>query len=140
GEAHEGFFYPDPLGFWVEVRRWVTELLRPYQPTWTAPDMLAVSTLVHVAAEPDRFKQAADLSEPRMIVFLDEPSLATSCLGDVKRESHFITDPHRPGQVYEGFWGRTAAGVVVGKSPQHPATHNLYRAEDMLGFLRSAPH
>jgi hypothetical protein len=29
--------------------------------------------------------------------------------------------------------------MVVGKSPQHPTTHNLYRAEDMVGFLRAAP-
>jgi hypothetical protein len=41
--------------------------------------------------------------------------------------------------VYEGFWGATADGTVVGKAPQHPAMHNLYRAEDMDRFLASAP-
>ena len=29
--------------------------------------------------------------------------------------------------------------MIVGKSPQHPTTHNLYRAEDLNGYLRSAP-
>lgn len=139
GEAHEGFFYPDPLGFWAEVRRWVRELFVPYQPDWSVPEMLAVTTLVHVGDEPDQFDRAAQLSDPRLVLFLDEPSIQRASIEEVRREQHFITDPHRPGQVYEGFWGRTSTGVVVGKSPQHPATHNLYRAEDMLGFLRSAP-
>jgi hypothetical protein len=53
--------------------------------------------------------------------------------------THHIKDPHRPGQVYEGFWGELEDGVVVGKAPQHPTTHNLYRSDDMVAFLRSAP-
>ena len=139
GEAHEGFFYPDPLGFWTEVRRWVVELLRPGHPTWGAPEALAVTALLHVGDEPERFRRGRELCQPRMIVFLDEPSLERSGVATLRREPHFITDPHRSGQVYEGFWAKDGDGVVVGKAPQHPATHNLYRASDMSGFLRSAP-
>ncbi|MGH9004699.1 MAG: hypothetical protein ACRDYV_16365, partial [Acidimicrobiia bacterium] len=124
-----------------EVRRWVKELFLPYQPAWSVGEMLAVTTLVHVGDEPERFHRAAGLSDPRVILFLDEPSIQRAGQGVevARKEPHFITDPHRAGQVYEGFWGRRADGVVVGKSPQHPATHNLYRSDDMLGFLRSAP-
>jgi hypothetical protein len=73
-----------------------------------------------------------------MILFLDEPSLEQAVLPALRREPHFISDPHRKGQVYEGFWAKDADGVVVGKAPQHPATHKLYRERDMLGFLRGA--
>ncbi len=47
-----------------------------------------------------------------------------------------IPDPHRRGQVYEGWWGTTPAGTVVGKAPQHPTMHRLYRAEDLRDWLR----
>jgi hypothetical protein len=139
GAAHEGFFYPDPLGFWAEVRRWAVELFRLHQPGWSAPEALAVTTLLHMGDQPERFRAAVELSEPRTILFLDEHSWERSGLQGVRREPHFVADPYRAGQVYEGFWGRTQEGIVVGKAPQHPATHNLYRADDMMGFLRSAP-
>lgn len=139
GTPHEGFFYPDPLGFWAEVRRWVSELFRPVQPGWAAADGLSVTTLLHMGDVPERFEHARHLTQPRMIVFLDEPSYERVGLNGFRREMHFIDDPHRKGQVYEGFWGRTPEGVVVGKSPQHPSTHNLYRAADMTNYLRSAP-
>ncbi|MFN2504204.1 MAG: hypothetical protein ABR540_08235 [Acidimicrobiales bacterium] len=139
GEAHEGFFYPDPLGFWTEVRRWSCELLHRYQPTWGVAEALALTSLLHLEKQPERFRRAAELMQPRVVLFLDEPSWERAGLSGVHREPHFIHDPHRKRQVYEGFWGHDEAGLVVGKSPQHPATHNLYRAEDMLGFLRSAP-
>jgi hypothetical protein len=140
GAAHEGFFYPDPLGFWSEVRRWTLELFRVHQPTWGPPEALALTTLLHLGDEGHRFQRAIELSQPRTILFLDEPSLERAGLPDgLRRQPHSIVDPHREGQVYEGFWGQTEDGVVVGKAPQHPATHNLYRAEDMLAFLRSAP-
>jgi hypothetical protein len=138
GEAHEGFFYPDPLGFWAEVRRWVVELFRPRHVTWGAPEALAVTTLLHMGGDPDRFTRALELCRPRMILFLDEPSFEQAGLPALRREPHFISDPHRKGQVYEGFWAKDADGVVVGKAPQHPATHKLYRERDMLGFLRGA--
>ena len=84
--------------------------------------------------------RAVEVMEPRLVLFLDEPSWAASRdLLDGEQIPHYITDPHRPKQVYEGFWGTRSDGVVVGKSPQHPATHNLYRADDILGYLRSAP-
>ena len=138
GEAHEGFFYPDPLGFWSEVRRWVHELFRLRVPAWGTPEALALTSLLHMGDEADRFARARALCQPRMILFLDEPSLERAGLPALRREPHFIADPHRSGQVYEGFWAKGGDGVVVGKAPQHPATHNLYRAPDMVGFLRGA--
>ena len=138
GEAHQGFFYPDPLGFWAEVRRWSLELFRLQHPGFGLTEALSLTTLLHVGGEPGRLTRAIDVSSPQVLLFLDEPSWVASGL-DVHQEAHHIVDPHRPGQVYEGFWGRTDAGRVVGKAPQHPTTHNLYRAEDMRDFLRAAP-
>jgi len=138
GEAHENFFYPDPLGFWAEVRSWSLQLVRRQQPAWSTPDVLAVTMLLHANDDPERFKRAMDLCVPHVILFLDEPSWERSGL-QVSRVPHYIKDPHRPKQVYEGFWGKTAEEQVVGKAPQHPTMHNLYRREDMTSFLRSAP-
>jgi len=138
GQANEGFYYPDPLGFWSEIRRWALEIFHVHYPAWGPPDVLALTSLLHVASEPERLDRAIELSRPQVVLFLDEPSWVQSGL-QVRRIPHHIVDPHRPGQVYEGFWGRTPEGIVVGKSPQHPTTHNLYRADDMMGFLRSAP-
>jgi hypothetical protein len=138
GRAPEGFWYPDPLGFWAEVRRWALELFRRHDRTWSLHDALCLTTLLHMGEEPARLHRALELSEPQTVLFLDEPSWDRSGL-DVRPVAHHIVDPHRQGQVYEGFWGQTPDGRVVGKAPQHPTTHNLYRTEDMLGFLRSAP-
>ena len=138
GEAHENFFYPDPLGFWAEVRTWALQLVRLQQPAWSTPEALAVTMLLHAGDETERFKRAMDLCLPQVVLFLDEPSWERSGL-HVSRTPHYIKDPHRPKQVYEGFWGTTPEGTVVGKAPQHPTTHNLYRREDMTAFLRSAP-
>jgi hypothetical protein len=139
GEAHEGFFYPDPLGFWAEVRKWVRALFRPVEPSWNVPEALAMSMLLHLGDDVDRFVRARAVCEPRLILFLDEPSWERSGLTVVRKEPHFITDPHRKNQVYEGFWGAEEHGAVIGKAPQHPATHNLYRDGDMAEFLQSAP-
>ena len=138
GRAHEGFYYPDPLGFWAEIRRWTLELFRLLDPAWSQPEALSLSTLLHLGGVPGRLEHATDLASPQMMLFLDETSWEASGL-EVRQVHHHIADPHRPGQFYEGFWGHTADGRIVGKSPQHPTTHNLYRADDMLGFLRSAP-
>jgi hypothetical protein len=116
----------------------VLELFRAQGATWGTPEALALTTLLHVGDEPQRFARAREACQPRMILFLDEPSLERAGLRPLRRDPHFITDPHRKGQVYEGFWAKDADGVVVGKAPQHPATHNLYRPRDMLGFLRGA--
>ncbi len=138
GRAPEGFWYPDPLGFWGEIRRWALELFRLRDKTFSLHDALSLSGLLHMGDEPARLERAVELSEPQTILFLDEPSWERSGL-EVRQVAHHIVDPHRRGQVYEGFWGHTPDGRVVGKAPQHPTTHNLYRAEDMLGYLRSAP-
>lgn len=138
GEPPHGFFYPDPLGFWAEVRRWVTVIVRRRQPTWVTSDALAVTTLLHVGDDAGRLAWARDLMQPRVVLFLDEPSWQASGL-EVRRQHHYVPDPHRSQQVYEGFWGTAGDGVVIGKAPQHPATHNLYRAEDMDRFLAAVP-
>jgi len=141
GAPNQGFYYPDPMGFWTEIRRWAVELLRLRQPGWSATEALGVTSLLPTAGHPDRVARAVEAMEPRVVLFLDEPSWADSlALFDVLQlVPHYITDPHRPKQVYEGFWAERPDGLVVGKSPQHPATHNLYRSDDILGYLRSAP-
>lgn len=138
GEPPHGFFYPDPLGFWAEVRRWVTVLVRLRRPEWATSDALAVTTLLHVGTDPDRLAWARDLMRPQVLLFLDESSWQASGIA-VRKQLHHVPDPHRPQQVYEGFWAVADDGTVVGKSPQHPATHNLYRTEDMDRFLAAAP-
>lgn len=137
GDPPHGFFYPDPLGFWAEVRRWATVLLRLRRPEWRTPDALAVATLLHVGDDPGRLRWARELMRPRLVLFLDDASWQASALS-VRRQVHYVPDPHRSQQVYEGFWATTDDGTVVGKSPQHPATHNLYRREDMDRFLAAA--
>jgi hypothetical protein len=138
GQAHEGFFYPDPLGFWAEIRKWSVELLKAHEPQWGVGEALAVTTLLHQADDPARLPVALELCRPGLVLFLDEQSWARSGLS-AKQTPHYIHDPHREGQVYEGFWGKGDDGRIIGKAPQHPTTHNLYNEEDMLAFLRSAP-
>ena len=120
------------------MRRWATLLVRLRRPEWATPDALSVTTLLHVGTDPDRLGWARDLMQPRVLLFLDEPSWQASGIA-VRKQTHYVPDPHRAQQVYEGFWGVSADGTVVGKSPQHPATHNLYRKEDMGLFLAGAP-
>lgn len=138
GEPHPGFLYPDPIGFWLEVRRWAIELLQRHEATWSTAECLALTTLVHVGAEPDHLALATATCRPRMTVFLDEPAWQSAAL-DIPSERLSIPDPHRPGQVYEGWWGTTHDGAVVGKSPQHPTMHRLYRTEDLAAWLSRAP-
>lgn len=116
----------------------MVELFHSEHPEWAAPEALAVTALLHVSSEADRLTNGVELLKPRLILFLDEHSWALSGL-QLTRTMHHIADPHRAGQVYEGFWGKADDGRVVGKSPQHPTTHNLYRADEMMEFLRAAP-
>jgi hypothetical protein len=138
GQPHEGFFYPDPMGFWAEVRRWAVEVTRLEEPGWGQPEALSVTSLLHVGEEPERLAWVRHLCRPRVVLFLDEPSWERSGIHG-RQVRHHIRDPYRPGQVYEGFWGTGDDGLVVGKAPQHPAAHSLYRAEDMTEYLREAP-
>src|SRR5205814_8705280 len=46
GAPHEGFFYPDPLGFWAEVRHWVVELFRDRKSTRLNSSHLGISYAV----------------------------------------------------------------------------------------------
>jgi hypothetical protein len=71
-------------------------------------------------------------------VFLDEPAWRSADL-DVATTALAIPDPHRAGQLYEGWWGTTPDGSVVGKAPQHPTMHRVYRAEDVSKWLQRAP-
>lgn len=138
GEPHPGFLYPDPIGFWAEVRRWSIELFRAEEPTWSTAECLALTTLVHVGERREHLALAQQTCRPRMTVFLDEPAWQSADL-DVVIDRLAIPDPHRAGQVYEGWWGTTATGAVVGKAPQHPTMHNLYRSEDLARWLQRAP-
>jgi hypothetical protein len=92
-----------------------------------------------VGDDPKRLTSALEHFAPQVILFLDEPSWMASGLQVRRQVNHHIRDPHRPAQVYEGFWAVLEDGVVVGKAPQHPTTHNLYRSDDMFSFLRAAP-
>ena len=139
GEPPHGFYYHDPLGFWREVRRWATVVMAKVERDVDPPDAVSVSALLHVADEPARLRRALGLMQPRVVLFLDETAWASSGLSVERSRAHHVPDPHRAGQVYEGFWGVGPDGVAVGKAPQHPAAHRLYRAEDVDFFLRSAP-
>ncbi len=141
GEPHPGFFYPDPLGFWDEVRHWIALLVRSDRRGWGLPDALSVSALVHTVDRPGGgLVTLAGLIRPSHVLFLDEASWKRAGWGLGRLpDRHHIADPYRPGQVYEGFWGHLSDGTVVGKAPQHPTTHHLYRAADMSDFLLAAP-
>ncbi len=141
GEPHPGFFYPDPLGFWDEVRRWIGLLVRSDRCAWGIPEALSVSALVHTAdLSSGGLATLRGLVRPRVVLFLDQVAWKQSALVLAGRpDRHHIVDPHRRGQVYEGFWGHLADGTVVGKAPQHPTTRHLYRAEEMSGYLLAAP-
>lgn len=120
------------------MRRWATVLLRLVEPSWAPPEALAVSALLHVGDRPERLAWAQATMAPRMVLFLDEPAAAAS--GVTSADAHHlpVPDPHRAGQSYEGWWARDGSRVV-GKSPQHPAAHKLYRAADLDAFLSAAP-
>ena len=125
GSPHEGFFYPDPLGFWAEIRHWATVLVDlPFA------EALSVSAVLHGA---EHLKWALGITQARVVVFLDEPAWQTSNL-TVTPEPHSIPDPFRAGQTYDGWWGRVPQ-AILGKAPQHPAAHKLYDRADMDGFL-----
>lgn len=139
GHPHEGWFYPDPAGFWSECRRWATVVLRTRQPAWTATEAVSVSALLHLADDPPRLAAAREQCHPAVLLFLDEPALRSARLELAAVEAHHVPDPHRDGQVYQGFWGRLTDGTIVGKAPQHPSAHGFYRAEDMDLFLVACP-
>lgn len=139
GEPHDGFLYPDPIGFWREVRRWAIELFRRHQPEWSTAECLALSALVHVGTDPAALALARTTCRPEVIVFLDEPAWQAASLEVAAPMPLAVPDPHRPGQAYEGWWSTTPDGVVVGKAPQHPTMHRLYAADDLTGWLHRAP-
>jgi hypothetical protein len=138
GEPHPGFLYPDPIGFWSEVRRWSISVLRRHDATWSTAEALALTALIHLGDEPNRLGVATAACQPRMVVFLDEAAAQAADL-PVAAEPVAIPDPHRPDQSYVGWWGTTEDGRVVGKAPQHPTMHRLYRAEDLDRWLGRAP-
>lgn len=145
GRPHQNFFYPDPLSFWAEVRRWSTQLLsRVLHPCPTSA-ALSLTALVHVGDEAERVAWARRALQPGIVLFLDEAACAlASTSGEAGahvpyRSTYAIADPWRPGQRYEGSWAVEADGTVVGKAPQHPAANRFYRARDLAGFLAAAP-
>jgi hypothetical protein len=140
GEPHPGFLYPDPIGFWAEVRRWCAAVVGTRVQGWDTTEAVSVSALVHLADEPGRLAVAVGATRPSVVLCLDEPAWQATALGDGARlELHHVPDPHRDGQVYQGCWGRAADGTIIGKAPQHPTMHRLYRWPDMARFLDSCP-
>lgn len=139
GHPHEGWFYPDPVGFWAEVRRWATLIARTRVRSWTGTEALAVSALVHLADDPSRLDVARAALRPHVVLFLDEPAAQAAAVEPTAVEHRRVPDPHRDGQAYEGWWGRLDDGTIVGKAPQHPSAHRLYRTSDMDGFLLACP-
>lgn len=140
GEPHPGFLYPDPIGFWAEVRRWCAAVVGTRERGWETTEAVSVSALVHLGEEPGRLATALAATRPHVVLFLDEPSWQASRFADDARvEAHHVPDPHREGQVYQGLWGRRPDGTIVGKSPQHPTMHRVYRWADMAGFLGACP-
>ncbi|GAC1586718.1 MAG: hypothetical protein NVS3B21_01050 [Acidimicrobiales bacterium] len=137
GRPHPGFFYPDPLGFWTEVRRWVTVLMRINSPDISSSDALSLTAVLHTADDPGRVHWATKLCAPGLTLFLDEASRETAAVEAGPILS--IPDPHREGTTYDGWWTTSEDGQVLGKAPQHPASHRFYRAADMDTFLRAAP-
>jgi len=138
GDPHPGFFYPDPIDFWREVRRWAAAIVGAVDHELDVPSALAVSALVHLGDQPDRLATAMATCRPAVVLFLDEPAW-TAAHWQLHATAHHVPDPHRPGQVYQGFWGTDANGLVVGKAPQHPSAHRFYAWDDMATFLRSIP-
>jgi hypothetical protein len=138
GVPHQGFFYPDPLGFWTEVRRWISIIVRSSAPRLSATEALSVAALVHSGENPAWVAWATDRCRPAVTLFLDEASREAAGV-EAGSDVYTIPDPHRADTVYEGWWMTDPAGRVVGKAPQHPASRNFYRAEDMDRFLRAVP-
>ncbi len=74
--------------------------------------MLARTTVVHVGDEPASLEVARRQCRRGLMLLLEEPAWKAS--------------------------GVDVSGVVLGKAPQHPATHKLYRTDDMSEYLRAA--
>ncbi len=119
GEPHDGFLYPDPIGFWNEVRRWSLELFRLCQPQWSTAESLSLTALVHVGGDRSHLDTAMRTCAPRTVVFLDEPAWQAADL-DVATTPRSVPDPHRPGQFYEGWWGNGGQRVGGGQGAAAP--------------------
>lgn len=139
GPPHTGFFHPDPLHCWSEIRRWSAELLGPRLGDVPAHACLSLTAVVHLGDHPERLAWARRVMRPGLVLFLDEAAWEAAGLSLAERATYPMIDPHRLGQRYEGFWAVDGEGTVIGKAPQHPAANRLYRPEDLTGFLSSAP-
>ncbi|HEX9531022.1 MAG TPA: hypothetical protein VF954_07780 [Acidimicrobiales bacterium] len=141
GQPHEGLFYPDRLGFWAEVRRWSAVLVGRADRSrrWDPGDVLSLVAVVHSSSEPSVLGPVLELTRPRVVLFLDEPGWRAGGLVVDAPVAFSMPDPYRPALSYNGFWGIDPTGRVVGKAPQHPASHKLYDARDMDRFLRAVP-
>lgn len=135
GEPHPGFLYPDPIGFWAEVRRWSIAVFTRVEPTWRTAEALALTTLVHCGEDASVVELAQRTCRPRVVLYLDEQA-AAGAPADLPKQEAEIPDPHRGGQAYAGWWATLADGTVLGKAPQHPTMHRLYDSDDMAGWLQ----
>src|SRR4029077_16579628 len=67
GRPHEGFLYPDPIGFWAEVRRWAVETLRAFERGWDVSEALSVTALIHVGNDPSALAVAIRTCRPAAV-------------------------------------------------------------------------
>ena len=74
------------------------------------------------------------------VTFIVQPVAgnAGTAIGAGFAAGYFLTPRDR--DEAEEMWEKIKEKFAsIGKAPQHPTMHNLYREDDMLAFLRSAP-
>ena len=103
---------------------------------WPITEALSVTTLLHG----DGTWMGARARCARVVLFLDEPAWnAAGISGETALTPH--ADPRSrsaPARSTRAGGARPVT-AIVGKAPQHPAAHKLYRRSDIDGFLRSIP-
>jgi hypothetical protein len=129
GEPHPGFLYPDPIDFWVEVRRWTAVVAGTRQPPLAATDAVAVSGLLHLGDDLDRLTMAVATVRPQVVLFLDEPAWSAAALpGD--------NDP------FGGWWRGTRPRTIAPHTPwsrDRPEVLQFFRFRPMRGANDRSP-
>ena len=88
-----------------------------------------------------RPRPARGRSEPVPAAHDRVPRRAGLAVGGARGGHHAVLRARPPpaGRCTRAGGARPPTGAVVGKSPQHPTMHRLYRAEDLTAWLRAAP-
>ena len=134
GEPHEGFLYPDPdrvLGRGPPLGR--RAVPAPRSRRGAPAESLALTTLVHVGERPGAPRTRAQ----RPVRAAHRSCSSTSRPGSPPPSTwpprpFAVPDPHRAGQVYEGWWGTTADGRGRGQVAAAP--------DDAPAVPRRGPH